>query len=536
VSVLSWRRFLAGGLVAAVAYFLLPGSERVAAVGSAGFAWSAAVAVVVGVRRYRPTDRGSWWLIAAALLALGAGDVLLLASPAADLADLCFLITYVGLTVALLRLVRARRRGRDVPALLDALVISIGLGVVSWQFLMVPYAHDPSLSLDQKLTSIVLPLADILLLAVLVRLWSGGGHRPAAYWLLGLAVAALLAADTAFGVVSLRGRFLPGGPIDAGYMVFALAYGAAALHPSMAAIAAPGAPSQPRVTRWRLLLLGGAAVLAPAVQLLEWARGRAIEVPVMAAGSIAIFLLIVARTQRLTREVTVQDERRRLLGRVLHAAEDERTRIAHDLHDGPVQQLAVLSYEVHRARKRLTAIAETATDRLVGDLHATDALLRQVERGLAEQLLALRGAMSALRPPVLDDRGFGEALRDYAQRFQHDSKIAVDLAVGLRQRLAPDLETVLYRIMQESLANVAKHARAQRVWVTVDQTEQGAARLRVHDDGVGFDAATTAQLLREGHFGLAGMRERASLVGGTLNVRSSPAGGTTVEVTLPLRR
>jgi len=84
----------------------------------------------------------------------------------------------VALATALLRLVRARSRGRDVPALLDALVVTIGLGVVSWQFLMVPYARDPSLSMDQRLTSIVLPLTDVVLLAVLVRLWSGGGQRP----------------------------------------------------------------------------------------------------------------------------------------------------------------------------------------------------------------------------------------------------------------------------------------------------------------------------------------------------------------------
>ncbi len=99
---------------------------------------------------------------------------------------------------------RARSRGRDIPALLDALVVTTGLGVVSWQFLMVPYARDPSLSLDQKLTSLVLPLADVVVLAVLVRLWSGGGQRPAAYWLLGVSIVSLLVADTTLGVLSLE--------------------------------------------------------------------------------------------------------------------------------------------------------------------------------------------------------------------------------------------------------------------------------------------------------------------------------------------
>jgi hypothetical protein len=215
-----WRSFLACGLAVTAVYFLLPNSEQLTAAGSAAFAYSAAVAVVAGARRHRPPDPWPWYLIAAALLALGTGDAIQWASGAKDLADLCFLATYVLITVALLRLVRIRSGGRDLPALLDALVITTGLGVVSWQFLMFPYASDPSLSLDQKLDAIVLPLADVVLLAVLVRLWSGGGRRQPAYWLLGLSVVALLAADTAFGVVSLRDGFVPGGPIDAGYCLF----------------------------------------------------------------------------------------------------------------------------------------------------------------------------------------------------------------------------------------------------------------------------------------------------------------------------
>ena len=372
--------------------------------------------------------------------------MLLLGSAAEDLADVCFLATYVLLTVALLRLVRARSAGRDLPALLDALVISTGLGVVSWQFLMFPYARDPSLSLDQKLTSIVLPLADVLLLAVLVRLWSGGGRRPAAYWLLGLSVVSLLAADTAFGVVSLRGGFLPGGPIDAGYSLFALACGAAALHPSMAEVTVPDPPVASRRPRWRLVPLGAAAILAPAVQMLEWSRGRPIEVPVVAAGSIVMFLLIVARTHGLTREVTVQDERRRLLGRVLQAAEDERTRIAHDLHDGPVQQLAVLNYDVYRVRKRLNDLAgQVGGEGLMDDLQRTDEVLEGVEKGLGQETRVLRHLMSALRPPVLDNRGFSEALDEHAMRFEQETGIAVDVGLGLEVRLPPEVETILYR-------------------------------------------------------------------------------------------
>jgi signal transduction histidine kinase len=517
-------------------YFLLPDTERVAAAFSAPLHCGAAVALAAGIRGHRPANPRPWYLIAFALLALGIGDAVQFATPVRDLADLFFFGAYVALTVALLRFVRARSQGRDVPALLDALVVTIGLGVVSWQFLMVPYARDPSLSMDQKLTSVLLPLADVVLLSVLLRLWSGGGQRPAAYWLLGLSVVALLAADTAFGVVTISEPYRPGGPMDAGFIAFPLLCAAAALHPSMVSVASVGAATAPRRPRWRLVLLGGAAILAPAVQMLEWLRDRPIEVPVVAAGSIVMFLLIVARTQRLTREVTVQDERRRLLGRVLQAAEDERTRIAHDLHDGPVQQLAVLNYDIYRARKRLNELqGRPVSEGLMQELQGADAVLEGVEKGLGEETRVLRHLMSALRPPVLDNRGFAEALSEHVQRFEQEHGVAVDVDLGLGERLDPELETILYRIVQESLTNVVKHAQARHVSVTVDQPDGGTVRLRVRDDGIGFDASNAAQLLREGHYGLAGMRERASLIGGSLEVGSMPGHGTTVEARLPAR-
>jgi len=96
-------------------------------------------------------------------------------------------------------------------------------------------------------------------------------------------------------VITLDGPYRPGSPLDAGFIAFPLLCGAAALHPSMAVVAT-AAPTGTMRPGWRLALLGGAAILAPAVQMVEWLRGRPIEVPVVAAGSIVMFLLIVART------------------------------------------------------------------------------------------------------------------------------------------------------------------------------------------------------------------------------------------------
>ena len=169
----------------------------------------------------------------------------------------------------------------------------------------------------------------------------------------------------------------------------------------------------------------------------------------------------------------------------------------------------------------------------MSDLQTADEVLEGVEDGLGQEVRVLRHLMGALRPPVLDNRGFGEALSEHANRFEQETGIAVDVGLGLKMRLPPEAETILYRITQESLNNVAKHAKAAQVTVTVDQLDDGRVRLRVRDDGVGFDAGNSAQLLREGHYGLAGMRERASLVGGTQEVGSIPGHGTTIEVRLP---
>ena len=111
---------------------------------------------------------------------------------------------------------------------------------------------------------------------------------------------------------------------------------------------------------------------------------------------------------------------------------------------------------------------------------------------------------------------------------------ACAISTGLPGRLAPDLETVLYRVTQESLDNLGKHAGASRVTVSL-AAEDGSVRLRINDDGVGFDPVTAARLLSEGHFGLAGMRERVEMVGGRISIDSTPGKGTSVAVEMANR-
>jgi signal transduction histidine kinase len=510
------------GLIAA--FYLVPALQ--------GLVWAtlhfgSAAAVVIGVRRHRPGVRLPWYLLAAGVASFGLGDIVLvrLDSSLQVVADLCYLSTYLLFTVALLKLVRSRRRGRDVAALLDALVVTTGLALLSWQFLMLPYVRDPALSLGEKLYSLVFPLADVMVLAVLLRLWTGGGRRGWAYYLLGIGGMAMLASDTANGLMLLiTGSLEPGGLTDIGYFAFPVAVAAAALHPSMPDLSLPGRRTRTRVTRGRLALLVGAVVLAQAVMVVEWVRGQPIDYPVVAGAGILMSVLTFVRFGGMARDITVQHERRRAAIQIVQAGDQERKKVAADLHDGPVQQIAMLSYTAHLARKQLAT----------GNLGRADEMLDELERELEAQVRELRQVMSALRPPVLDQRGLEAALEVHVKQFESEHHIAADLTIERpADDLASEVETVLYRIAQEALANIRKHARADHAWVTMDGTDDGQVRLRVRDNGVGFDPAHGGRLLAEGHFGLAGMRERVTFVGGHFDVRSAPGQGTTVEVAIP---
>jgi len=519
------RIFLAAELLLGTAYFVLPDS-LLGAVVYCALGLAMVVAVVVGVRRYRPAQPLAWYLVAAGQLSFTVGDainytyqwVLQVEPPYPSVADAFYLACYVALAGGLLLLVRERAPGRDVASLIDATIVTVGVGLLSWVFLIGPNVRAPGLLLSQRLVSIAYPLGDVLLVAVAVRLWRTGGHGTTASRLLTLGLVALLAADTVYGLSLLSGGWDAGGPVDAIWIIFYLGVGLAALHPSMVSLSEP-APSNARLTRTRLALLAGASLMAPAVLVIQTLRDEPIDVVVIAGGSVVLFLLTLARMGGLASEVASQAERKRAMQTVLRATEQERVRLAADLHDGPVQELTALRYGLTRARTRIQR----------GQSEEAERLLAEIEDELAAGITGLRRLMAELRPAVLDEQGLEVALHNQVRAFEATSGVACAVSTGLEHRLAPDLETVLYRVTQESLNNVGKHAGASRVTVSL-AAENGSVRLRINDDGVGFDPAVAAKLLSEGHFGLAGMRERVEMVGGHLTIDSSPGRGTTVDV------
>lgn len=204
------------------------------------------------------------------------------------------------------------------------------------------------------------------------------------------------------------------------------------------------------------------------------------------------------------------------------AALEERARLARDLHDTVNQQLFVLAMRTAAARKRLEKVGGGAVD-LAPELAALEELARTAHS-------ETRGLILQLRPTTLEQQGLGPALAEYvkaaAAREGWEAEVAIDPAVRPEGQEAANL----FRVAQEALNNISKHAGAHTVWVTLARTADGL-HLRICDDGQGFD---TRAGVRPTSVGLAGMQERVAAVGGALRIRSAPGEGTEVSVTLPL--
>ena len=268
----AWWLYLAVMLPLSVAYLAGPLNDG-PVFNAIGF--SACIAIVTGVRVNRPDARLAWYLIALGQALFAAGDVLAYnykalfggPLPFPSVADPLYLAVYPVTVAGLLLLIRARTRGRDWASLLDATIVTIGLALLSWVFLISPYAHS-SLHLGVKLVSIAYPLGDILVLGVAVRMAVGAGRRSTAYYMMISAIAALLVTDSVYGWIVLHGTYHPGDPLDGGWLAFYILWGAAALHPSMTTVSQPATP-RATLTPLRIASIAAAALVARVIEVVK---------------------------------------------------------------------------------------------------------------------------------------------------------------------------------------------------------------------------------------------------------------------------
>ena len=229
--------------------------------------------------------------------------------------------------------------------------------------------------------------------------------------------------------------------------------------------------------------------------------------------------------RRLNEEMAAQERlRRELLRQTVWAQEEERQHIARELHDEAGQALTAISWGLATVEEALSDRPDEARERVEG-------LLRLTEQVMIE----LRQLTTRLRPAMLDELGLVAALITYADDCSAHFPFVVDVEVtGHRRRLSPEIETTLYRITQEAITNVAKHAQATRVSVRLHFGDQETA-LTVSDNGVGMDVEVAQRAAACGKgWGLAGICERIQLVGGHLDIRSAPDAGTDLEVRVPI--
>jgi PAS domain S-box-containing protein len=220
-------------------------------------------------------------------------------------------------------------------------------------------------------------------------------------------------------------------------------------------------------------------------------------------------------------------ERRALLHQLITAQESEQRRLAGNLHDDAIQALSA-------ARMQLSVL-EAAMDRLGVDAEGElRCAAKQVRENLDHGLAAARRFLFDLRPPLLDREGLAPALGQQLDKLCERRACRTEFHWEVPGRLDPDLEVLVFRVLQEALANVARHAAASRVRVS-GRLRDGRLEVEVADDGVGFDQAEARErAMATGHLGLRSMAERLEAAGGELTIAATPGHGTTVRLRLPL--
>jgi diguanylate cyclase (GGDEF)-like protein len=320
------RAYLAIALAGIAATFVVPDDSWWSTALDVVQGVGAGAAIVVGARRHRSPVRAAWTLFAVgiALNALGSLVEAIVsrvfgAEPFPGVADVFYLALYPGLVAGVFIVVRSATTSRDWGAIADSATITTGIGLLAWVFVIRRAATDPTLGLLGHAVSIAYPVGDVVVLAMLVRLLVAGASRNASFRLMAGSLLLFLAGDGAWTVINYVGWEPPaliGRLLGAIFLVAYACFGVAGLHPSMRDVGEPRPTPDIRLDPRMLALLAAASLIAPAILAYQVARGRVTDGIAIAIGSVALFLLVVARMAQLLRHVEAQAAQLRELARV----------------------------------------------------------------------------------------------------------------------------------------------------------------------------------------------------------------------------
>jgi diguanylate cyclase len=297
-----WLIYLFAGILATGSYFLLPSaSAQNILYNLVGF--SSVGAIIVGTRTNRPTSPLHWYVLASGMLILNIGEVIFtfyenglgIEAPFPSIADGFYLVAMLCFAAGLVVVHRRRVSGRHGADLIDALMVGTVAGMLSWICLMEPNVYNGTSSLFERLISISYPLMDLVVLVAVLQLWLASQKRLPAYDLLSASLVFLLIADTAYAATLVNGTYATGNPLDGGWLLFFALFGAAVLHPSMVTLSDPVVQAQTKLAWRRLVLLTGTLLIAPALLAYQAVIEDHIHVPLLAGGSVVLFLLVALR-------------------------------------------------------------------------------------------------------------------------------------------------------------------------------------------------------------------------------------------------
>lgn len=316
----AWQAYLGAGAVLA-AVFAIGGPLKSNGILMNLLGLSPVLAILVGLKLHKPASRAPWLFFAAGLGLFWLGDLYTIGYPRLfdhevpfpSVGDGAYVGVYPVLMAGLLLLVRRRNPERDRAGLIDSVIITLGLSLISWAVLIAPYLHDDSLDLLQKAVSIAYPTGDVLLLAAAVRLAVDAGRREPAFHLMVGSIVALLVTDFVYTLTLLHGTYDNQVWLDLGWISYYLLWGAAALHPSMARLEQPAGGAAPKLSPVRLALLTAASLVAPAVLFFRDGIRNDVDMLVVVLAAMALFCLVVTRMAGLVRQHERATRRERVL-------------------------------------------------------------------------------------------------------------------------------------------------------------------------------------------------------------------------------